>query len=485
MPPITPAPEWNIYLFGYTESNAGIATAGSHLSVRLGEIDHFLVKLNSKGIRQWGTYLGGAGRESTAYSTRNLDCDQAGNIYVTSTTTSTSGIATAGSHQGTLAGEEDAYLVKFNSNGEQQWGTYFGGEKKEIFTGVVCQDSNNIYICGSTMSTSQIASADAIHPAFSGTGMLSYGDLLLARFNHQGKNTFGSYYGGKGDELGYSMAYDPSGYVYVGGFTNSDSAIATPGSFQETYPGSYIYNGFIARFCFAPTPDLLAIAGPDTLCANDKATYTVAAVTDADEYVWTLPVNWTGASKTNRIDITNGSTGGILGVQVVRCEDTSEIQYMEVYVRPSDPAIITVDSFNLGTVDAYASYQWLLNGAIIPGATGRNYTVTENGDYAVVTVTAAGCIDTSDLYKVRNVSISDLSIRDRIRIFPNPGHDNVLRIAAPMPVSAALYGIDGRLLKYSEEGKRIDVEGVKPGIYLIRISDRNGRLLKTEKWTKW
>ncbi len=475
-------PAGNIYLLGYTGSDSGIATAGSHQSVRPGgESDHFLVKFKNNGIRQWGTYFGGPGRESTEFSPRNLDCDQAGNVYIASTTTSTSGIAMAGSHQDILAGKTDAYLVKFNSSGVQQWGTYFGGENDELFVGVTCKDSNNIYMSGSTESSSKIASANAIRSVYLG-GVR--GDVFLARFNHKGQNTFGSYYGGKNRDQGHAIAYDHSGYVYVGGFTNSDSAIATPGSYQDTYPGAPLYNAFIAKFCFAPTPDLLEIDGPDTLCAHGKATYAVAALAGADEYIWTLPAEWTGESKTNRIDITNSTTGGTVGVRVVRCEDTSDIQYREVYVRPANRAVITVDGFKLGTTTTYVRYQWYFNGGAIPNATDANHWVEENGDYTVVTEDQNGCIDTSAIYKVTNVGIASANPWSRyVSVYPNPAINKVY-IDAPIVVQTSLYSLDGRCLKELQDTHIIDLSNYNPGIYLIHIKDKDGLYLKTAKVIK-
>ena len=53
--------------------------------------------------------------------------DASGNIYLSGDTSSTSGIATTGAHQTTLEEGYDAFLVKFNSSGVRQWGTYYGG----------------------------------------------------------------------------------------------------------------------------------------------------------------------------------------------------------------------------------------------------------------------------------------------------------------------------------------------------------------------
>ena len=62
--------------------------------------DAFLVKFNSSGVRQWGTYYGGTGRD-IGYSCAT---DASGNVYSSWMTNSTTGIATTGAHQTTLEG---------------------------------------------------------------------------------------------------------------------------------------------------------------------------------------------------------------------------------------------------------------------------------------------------------------------------------------------------------------------------------------------
>jgi hypothetical protein len=53
--------------------------------------------------------------------------DQYGNIYLAGVARSDSGISFNG-HQNDLEGPSDAFLAKFNTDGELQWGTYYGGE---------------------------------------------------------------------------------------------------------------------------------------------------------------------------------------------------------------------------------------------------------------------------------------------------------------------------------------------------------------------
>ena len=56
------------------------------------------------------------------------------------------------------------------------------------------------------------------------------------------------------------------------------------------------------------------ISGPTTVCAGSSNTYSVAAVSGATSYTWTLPSGWTGTSTSNVISTTAGSTGGTISV---------------------------------------------------------------------------------------------------------------------------------------------------------------------------
>lgn len=63
----------NIYASGFTQSNSSIATNGSHQSSFGGGWDGFLVKFSSDGTRQWGTYYGGGQDDSTPEVSCDID----------------------------------------------------------------------------------------------------------------------------------------------------------------------------------------------------------------------------------------------------------------------------------------------------------------------------------------------------------------------------------------------------------------------------
>ena len=231
----------NVYMIGSTSSTSGIATAGAHETT---VNDGFLVKFNSSGVRQWGTYFEGNGNACTT--------DASGNVYIVGLTNSTSGIATAGAHQTVMSGSGDAFLVKFNSSGVRQWGTYFGGpfdggSANEMGISCATDASGNIYMVGKTPSTSGIATVGA-HQTAGGT---QFFDAFLVKFNSTGVIQWGTYYDGLGDTQPNSCATDASGNVYMAGQVFQellpDSGISTPGAHQTTYGGGFT-DAFLVKF---------------------------------------------------------------------------------------------------------------------------------------------------------------------------------------------------------------------------------------------
>lgn len=475
----------NVYLFGTTRSESGIATPGAHKPAYVDATDngdHFLAKFNRDGVRQWATYYGGEGEEPGHFAIRHIGCDPLGNVYMTGPTMSASGIASEGSYQDVAGGAIDNYLAKFDSNGVRQWATYYGGAESEWFPSLRVADTHIIYMVGGTASGSGIATVDALQPSFAG-GVV-YGDAFLARFNNNGEHIYGTYYGGSGIDCGASLAVDRHGYLYLCGIANSVSGIATPDGYQSNYPGSYGYDGFLAKFCFAAPASVLDIEGADSICRESQASYSLAEVGEATAYIWTLPDGWSGSSNSNTIDITSGQQSGIIGLQVVRCEDTSDLAPFPVYVFPADPAVITVDNFTLGTVGTYASYQWLFNGQPLPDGATPSITVVENGDYSVITVNEHGCTDTSEVYTVSNVGIEDVAaLATQISIFPNPAAEQVF-IQSPVKLLITVTTVEGKVLTQVADEKVIDISSYAAGVYMLRLATADGEWIRTEKIVK-
>ncbi len=256
----------NIYLAGRTNSISAIASGG-HQNTNGGGYDAFLVKFNSMGVRQWGTYYGGDGGYKGGEWGNSCAVDGSGNVYLAGSTSSLSAIAFGG-HQNSFGGTpSDAFLVKFNSMGVRQWGTYYGGVGRDRAYSCAVDNSGNIYLAGQTSSQTAISS---------GGQQNIYGggyDAFLVKFNSMGVRLWGTYYGGSGAELSFSCAVDVSGNLYVAGETNSISAIAA-GGHQNTFGGG-LKDAFLAKFgdiCF-PTIDISSNYGT-IICKDQEIVFT-------------------------------------------------------------------------------------------------------------------------------------------------------------------------------------------------------------------
>ncbi len=234
----------NVYMSGYTLSSNSIATAGSHQAVSAGNVDAFLVKFNSLGVRQWGTYYGGSGTETAFHCTT----DAVGNVYLSGYTNSTTSIASGG-HQNTYGGGNDAFLVKFNSSGARQWATYYGGTAEDVGFCCAVDANGNVYLMGYTVSAAGISTIGS-HQATYGGGN---SDAYLVKFNAAGARQWSTYYGGIGNETQFlgrfgSLAIDADNNVLISGFTTSTNAIATSGSIQPAFSGGANPDAFLAKF---------------------------------------------------------------------------------------------------------------------------------------------------------------------------------------------------------------------------------------------
>jgi hypothetical protein len=224
----------NVFLTGYTYSSSGISSGGFQNNFG-GAVDGYLVKFNSSGNRLWATYFGG----SNAEYVYGLVTDASGNVYVSGKTASTSSVSSAGHQNAFGGGTFDAFLIKFDTNGNRIWATYYGGSGDDSGNGISVDVNENVYLTGITESSSNISSG-GFQNSLSGTK-----DAFLAKFNSSGARIWATYYGGTGYESGNSLAIDTYSNVYMSGSTTSTANVSI-GGFQNVIGGSQ--DAFLVKF---------------------------------------------------------------------------------------------------------------------------------------------------------------------------------------------------------------------------------------------
>ena len=129
---VTIGNDGNIYIVGYTNKSVDGQTI-------IGVFDYFIMKYNSEGTKQW-TRLNGVISGYTMAS--NITKDSAGNIYI--------GGYTDGNLDGeTAPGDSNAFISKFNSSFELQWTRLSGGVGIQASCFGCCVDTDsNVYTTG-------------------------------------------------------------------------------------------------------------------------------------------------------------------------------------------------------------------------------------------------------------------------------------------------------------------------------------------------
>ncbi|MCC5615246.1 SBBP repeat-containing protein [Nostoc sp. CHAB 5836] len=123
--------------------------------------------------------------------------DSAGNIYISGSTT--------GPLFGTNQGFTDAWIAKYDSNGNQVWGRQFGSSGDESNFAMVADKDGNTYLAGGTSGN------------LFGTKQTE-ADVWVAKYDTNGNQVWGRQFTAGGFSSGaFSIDLDPAGNVYLSG----------------------------------------------------------------------------------------------------------------------------------------------------------------------------------------------------------------------------------------------------------------------------
>ncbi len=149
------------------------------------------------------------------------------------------------------------------------------------------------------------------------------------------------------------------------------------------------------------------INGPTNICSGTFQTYSVAAVSGAQFYTWTLPSGWNGSSSSNSITVQIGSAAGSIAVSAGNASGNSGLSTLAINVKaspnlnlqPAGPIHICPGASPIAiqaSIDTNFSYQWYFNGWSIISATNADYSVITPGNYHVYIAAKNGCADSSN-----------------------------------------------------------------------------------------
>jgi PKD repeat protein len=209
-----------------------------------------------------------------------------------------------------------------------------------------------------------------------------------------------------------------------------DSTLNGPVSWQWYFPGG--------------SPSSSTDQNPTHICYDDPGVYDVSLVTT--------------------------NSGGA-------ADSVTYVNYITVNSNPFAPVI--TQTWNILTSSAASSYQWYLNGDIIPGATDQSYEITEDGLYTVYVMNETGCESQSSFNAVLS-GVEDLNANFSAAIYPNPSNGNFVFELMGIENIGDVYldvvnAIGQKVFSWDETistshwKKEIDLTKVSTGTYLIEI----------------
>jgi uncharacterized delta-60 repeat protein len=212
----------SIYAAGWTFANFAAPNQGAY--------DSAIAKLNPDGTVAWRRQLGSNDYEWTW----GADTDSQGNLYVSG--------YTLGSLPGnTNAGSFDAFLAKYDKDGNQIWIKQFGTAGDDQAFKLTIDSSDRIFVTGYTDSN------------LGGPNTGNY-DAWVARYDTNGNRQWIRQFGTNENEQGYGITTDNTGNVFVTGVTQGSLGATNAGSFDS----------WIAKYNAAGTLQSFGPAAPAT-----------------------------------------------------------------------------------------------------------------------------------------------------------------------------------------------------------------------------
>ncbi|MBC8173453.1 MAG: T9SS type A sorting domain-containing protein, partial [Chitinophagales bacterium] len=226
--------------------------------------------------------------------------------------------------------------------------------------------------------------------------------------------------------------------------------------------------------CFGAADCILAVDGgaDQTICESDTITLTASG---ADNYIWTPLVDCVTPCSIATVSPLTTTTYLITGTDDEGCLGVDSVTVTVL----SLPEAIIDNVGNTLFATGVGTYQWLLDGEIIPGATDDVYVATESGSYSVVVTSAEGCDNTSPEIALIVQGINSLSNDFSFQIFPNPAETNsVINIKNSLPGASdlTLFNTLGEKMFASSSSENkfyIQPHTFTCGIYYVQIQHDN------------
>jgi hypothetical protein len=281
-----------------------------------------------------------------------------------------------------------------------------------------------------------------------------------------------------------------SDWCFAGNITNCNSAVnlsAFDGNtnvriaFVVRNSGGnniYVDNVRVQGVCSGPLfpPEAAYSTSKQNPCAGESVTFSDQSTFLPNTWSWTFMGGTPGAS-TLPSPTVNYPNAGSFPVQLLVSNSVGSDQItssIQVNPTPAQPQITQTGGDLVSSPGD--SYQWLINGGVLPGATSQTYTPQQSGSYAVRITNAFGCSSTS-VPMPFVLSLSE-ELESWIIPFPNPMQDELFLKGNTEGLEQVQFlDMAGRIVEESAwvDGQSIRISSLSRGTYMLVLRFSDGR----------
>jgi hypothetical protein len=178
-----------------------------------GDLDGFVVKLDSDGALAWAGRIGGTSTDRT----QSVAVDDTGRVYVTGEFRSTSDLDPGpGVYNLTSAGWTDAFVAKLNPSGDLVWAGRMGGGNWDRGYGIDLDDAGNVYTTGYFRTTADFDPGPGVYAMTTVGGY--WQDPFVSKLTNDGDFVWARSMGGpENGEWGNRILVGDEGDLYIAG----------------------------------------------------------------------------------------------------------------------------------------------------------------------------------------------------------------------------------------------------------------------------
>ena len=246
----------NVFVTGYCQGQATLYGTGDATSYTLaftGAQDAFVAKYTPAGAISWAARIAGT-QSKYAYG---IATDSSGNVFVIGSYFSGTMILynQDGTTGGSLANPDsgDAFIAKYTPAGVVSWAariTSLAGY--EVGYGIATDSSGNVFVTGYYGAALTLYGTDATTKSLAYVGGTK--DVFVAKYTSAGVISWAARIASTGDDVGFAIATDPSGNVFVTG--RYGAALTLYGTADATsktlaWAGGTLYDCFVAKYTSA------------------------------------------------------------------------------------------------------------------------------------------------------------------------------------------------------------------------------------------